>query len=166
MKNLFIPALSLFLFMNSVYAIEKASEERLDDVARRGVHVMPFDLELTTHVFSKSPTGGIQKVIVKDPKNTQQIKLIREHLAQISCQFQQGNFSNPAKIHGDAIPGLNDLKKATPTQINIVYEDLPNGAKITYSTDIPLLISAIHQWFDAQLSDHARHAISGHSQHH
>ncbi|MCK5729239.1 MAG: aspartate carbamoyltransferase [Methylococcales bacterium] len=165
MKNLFISALSILLFMSSTYAVEKASEARLDEVVRRGVHVMPFDLELTTHVFSKLPTGGIQKVIVKNPKNIQQIKLIREHLAQISCQFQQGNFSNPAKIHGNAMAGLKDLKKATPNQIKIVYKELPNGAKITYSTEIPLLTSAIHQWFDAQLSDHARHAISGHPHH-
>jgi hypothetical protein len=30
---------------------------------------------------------------------------------------------------------------------------------------VPIIITAIHQWFDAQLNDHARHAISGHSSH-
>jgi hypothetical protein len=33
------------------------------------------------------------------------------------------------------------------------------GAQIGYSTDDPSLINTIHQWFDAQLSDHARHAV-------
>ncbi len=58
MKHLFTPILSILLIMSPVYAGEKAGEERLDEVVRRGGHVMPFDLELTTHVFSKSAKGG------------------------------------------------------------------------------------------------------------
>ncbi len=63
------------------------------------------------------------------------------------------------------MPGLDELRKAKPGQIDVVYKELPNGAEINYSTDSPVFINAIHQWFDAQLSDHARHAISGHSNH-
>lgn len=147
------------------HAVEKANEQQLNEVVQHGSHVMPFNLEQTTHVFSKTPTGGVQQVIVKDPANAEQIKLIREHLTKISHEFQQGDFSNPAKIHGDTMPGLEELRKAKPNQIDIVYKELPNGAEINYSTDIPVLINAIHQWFDAQLSDHARHAISGHAIH-
>ena len=147
------------------YAAEKASEQRLDEIAQRGSHVMPFNLEQTTHIFSKTTNGGVQQVLVNDPANVEQIKLIREHLTKIAHEFQQGDFSNPAKIHGDTMPGLEELRKAKPNQIDIVYKELPNGAEINYSTDIPDLIKAIHQWFDAQLSDHARHAISEHSNH-
>ena len=46
------------------HAVEKASEQRLDEVVQRGSHVMPFDLEQTTHVFSKTEQGGVQQVIV------------------------------------------------------------------------------------------------------
>jgi hypothetical protein len=46
-----------------------------------------------------------------------------------------------------------------------VCKELPNGAEIDYSTDNAKLIEAIHKWFDAQLSDHARHAIPGHDIH-
>ena len=165
MKYLFTLILSILLITSPVYAVEKASEERLDEVAQRGVHVMSFDLETTTHVFSKTAQGGVQEVIVKNPDNFEQIKLIREHLTKISYEFQQGNFADPAKIHGDSMPGLRELRKAKINQINIVYKDLPDGARISYSTDEPTLITAIHQWFEAQLSDHARHAISGHSNH-
>jgi hypothetical protein len=147
------------------HAAEKASERRLDEVVQRGSHVMPFNLEQTTHIFTKTEKGGVQQVIVKDPANAEQIKLIREHLTKISHEFQKGDFSNPAKIHGDTMPGLDELRKAKPNQINIVYKALPNGAEINYTTDTPALIKAIHQWFDAQLSDHAHHAISGHSSH-
>ena len=153
------------LLTTSAYSAEKASEQRLDEVVQRGSHVMPFNLEQTTHVFSKTEKGGVQQVVVKDPANTEQIKLIREHLTKISHEFQQGDFSNPAKIHGESMPGLDELRKAKSGQINIVYKELPDGAEIDYSTELPVLINAIHQWFDAQLSDHARHAISGHSNH-
>ncbi|MEI6708183.1 MAG: hypothetical protein WCK96_13740 [Methylococcales bacterium] len=44
-----------------VHAVEKASEQRLDEVVERGSHVMPFDLEQTTHVFSKTEQGGCNK---------------------------------------------------------------------------------------------------------
>lgn len=164
MKQLFMMILSL-LVINSCYAVEKASEKRLDEVAQRGVHVMPFDLELTTHVFSKTAKGGVQKVIVNNLENTDQIRLIREHLTKVSDEFQQANYSDPAKIHGENMPGLDMLRNAKAGQVSILYKNLPNGAGITYVTDKATLITAIHQWFDAQLSDHARHAISGHSHH-
>ena len=166
MKKLtLVSALIIFLVSLPIHAVEKANEQRLDEVVQRGSKVMPFNLEQTTHIFSKTTNGGVQQVLVNDPANVEQIKLIREHLTKIAHEFQQGDFSNPAKIHGDTMPGLEELRKAKPNQIDIVYKELPNGAEINYSTDIPDLIKAIHQWFDAQLSDHARHAISEHSNH-
>ncbi len=165
MKRL-IASLSAALFIVvSAQAVEKASDDRLDEVMQRGSQVMPFNLEQTTHVFSKTEKGGLQQVIVKDSSNAEQIKLIREHLSKISKEFMQGDFSNPAKIHGEDMPGLAELKAANPGQIKIVYKELPNGAEVDYSTDVPKLIEAIHKWFDAQLSDHSRHAIPGHPHH-
>jgi hypothetical protein len=149
----------------SAQAAEKATEERLDEVAKRSVYVMPFSLEQTTHVFSKTEKGGLQQVIAKDAANAEQIKLIREHLSKISQEFMRGDFSDPAKIHGEDMPGLSELKAAPPGQIKVVYKELPDGAEINYSTDDPKLIKAIHKWFDAQLSDHARHAVPDHPHH-
>jgi len=159
MKPLFTMLLTL-LITNPSYAVEKASEKRLDEVAQRGANVMPFDLELTTHIFTKTPKGGIQQVIVKNRKNTQQLKLIRQHLTKISNEFKQGDFSGPAKIHGKSMPGLNALSKAKQDQIKIVYKDLVDGAEITFSSNESAIIKAIHHYFDAQLRDHARHTVS------
>ena len=170
MNKLFIASFLLALFIATpIHALEKADEQRLDEVAERGSHVMPFDLEKTTHIFSKTDTGGIQQVIAKDKSDTEQINLIRSHLSAIAKEFKQGNFSNPEKIHGTTMPGLAELKAAKVGQINIVYKELSDGAEITYSTHIEKLKLAIHQWFDAQLSDHARHAVPDHlhdSSHH
>lgn len=151
-----------WLITTPVFAAEPASEQRLDEVAERGSHVMLFDLEKTTHIFSKMDTGGIQQVIAKNQSDSEQISLIRLHLSQITQEFQRGDFSNPEKIHGATMPGLAELRAAKPGQIKIAYKELPDGAEITYATHIEKLKLAIHQWFDAQLSDHARHAVPGH----
>lgn len=146
--------------------MEKTDEKRLDEVAQRGTHVMPFDLEKTMHVFSRTAEGGLQQVVVKDRSDTKQIRLIRAHLSEISRDFKRGDFSEPEQIHGESMPGLAELKSAKPGQIKIEYAELPDGAQISYSTQSLKLINAIHQWFDAQLSDHARHAVPGHTHQH
>ena len=155
----------LALISTNVLA-EKASEARLDEVVARGVHVMPFDLEKTLHIFSKVENGGVQQVIAKDKNDTAQITLIRQHLSKFASEFNQGNFSNPVKIHGENMSGLQVLKNAPKGTLSIIYKTLPDGAQINYSSEVPDLVTAIHQFFEAQLSDHARHAVSGHANHH
>lgn len=158
-------ALLIVIYANTVPAVNKATEDRLDEVARKGRQVMPFNLEQTLHVFSKTEKGGLQQVISKDPLNKAQIALIHEHLGKIAEDFEQGDFSDPKKIHGEDMPGLKALQNAKPGEISIQYQNLDNGAEILYSTDNPELVGAIHQWFDAQLSDHARHATMHHRMH-
>ncbi|WP_428353337.1 hypothetical protein [Methyloprofundus sp.] len=110
-------------------------------------------------------SGFVQQVIAKDPENEQQIKLIREHLGKIARDFKQADFSDPEKIHGKDMPGLEALRSARPGEITIEYRETPKGAEIIYMTKDPDLITAIHQWFDAQLRDHDRHATMHRSHH-
>jgi len=143
-----------------VQAIPPFDPARLDEVQERGSHVMPFDLEKTLHIFNKTDTGGIQQVIAKDVADTEQIGLARSHLAQLAAGFAKGDFSGPRRIHGDDMPGLKALASAAGT-VSFVYRDLPNGAEIEYRTEDKQMIAAVHSYFDAQLSDHARHAVPG-----
>jgi hypothetical protein len=139
-------------------------QTRQRDVAARGSKVMPFDLEQTTHVFQKLEDGGLQKVVAKDPSNKMQIALIQAHLREESARFRKGDFSDPAKIHGENMPGLAELKSGAG-KFDVVYAPLPDGAQIRYTTKDPALLMAIHHWFDAQLSDHGRHASGPDHQH-
>ena len=150
-----LAALTMLLLAGPAQSFEKANKARQEEIERRGAQVMPFSLERTLHIFTKTKSGGVQQVVVKDSSDTRQIALIREHLNKISKEFAQGNFSDPANIHGNDMPGLSGLEKARPGQLRITYKDLPNGAQIEYSSDNPDLIDAIHRWFDAQLADHA-----------
>ena len=147
--------LMLLILAGLTQASENTSKARQEEVTKRGAHVMSFSLERTVHIFAKTKSGGIQQVIIKDKADSHQITLIRKHLSNIAKEFAQGNFSDPAKIHGKDMPGLAELEKARPDQLRIVYKKLAKGAQIEYSSDNSGLIDAIHRWFDAQLADHA-----------
>jgi len=122
-----------------------------------GQHVMPFSLEATLHVFEMTREGGIQDVVVREPGNQEQIDLIRQHLQEEASMFARGDFSDPASLHGADMPGLAELT-AGASRMQVVYSELPDGARITYSTSDPDLVTAIHRWFGAQLSDHGTDA--------
>ncbi len=140
--------------------------QRQAEVAKLGADVMPFSLKATTHVFTKTKDGGTQRVIAKDESNATQVRLVREHLRLIQKQFQVGDFSGPSHIHGDEMSGLAQLKAAKPGQISIAYMDVARGGELSFRTTEPSLVSALHAWLDAQVSDHGADAIEGHAHHH
>jgi hypothetical protein len=126
---------------------------------------MPFSLNATTHIFTKTAGGGIQQVVAKNPEDAPQVQLIRQHLQDIQLRFLKGDFSGPAHIHGQDMPGLADLKAAKPGQIAITYKNVEGGAQLAFKTSDPALIAALHQWFDAQLSGHGKDAMEGDAHH-
>jgi hypothetical protein len=134
--------------------------DRQHEVADRGRTVMPFDLDRTTHRFAKSDTGGVQTVVADDPADDEQIALVRQHLRSEADRFRGGDFSDPTRIHGDDMPGLQALRSSAG-RIAIGYEDTVDGGRITYTTQEPALVAALHAWFDAQVDDHGEHAEHG-----
>ena len=141
-------------------ALASQEETRQEEIAEKGAQVMPFDLEETTHIFEKTQTGGLQKVVADDPNDAEQVALIREHLEEEAAAFRRGDLSDPSQIHGEEMPGLKELE-AGAKKMDIRYSDLPDGAKIEYQTSEPALVAALHDWFDAQVSDHGDHAKDG-----
>jgi hypothetical protein len=142
---------------------QMANEQRQATVSQLGKDVMPFDLAATTHIFAKTSKGGTQQVVTKKSKDTSQVKLARQHLQEIREQFLKGDFSGPSHIHGQDMPGLADLKTAKSGQISIDYQDIQGGGQLTYNTADASLVTALHKWFDAQLSDHGKDAKEGHA---
>src|SRR4051812_17034653 len=143
-----------------------ADAERQAEVAQRGAEVMPFNIKATTHIFTSSDDGGSQRVVAKDPSDEVQIRLIQTHLREIQAELRRGNFSAPARIHGADMPGLSQLGAAKPGQISIAYRDVDGGGELIFRSSDPGLVSALHVWFDAQLSDHGNDAMNGHMAHH
>ena len=134
-------------------------ETRQAHIHHMGHHVMPFDLNRTTHVFQMTQTGGILRVVVKDPKDTKQIELVRQHLQHEAARFQKGDFFDPATLHGQNMPGIRELA-ADPSHFRVRYTSLATGAQLTFSSRDMRLITAIHRWFGAQLSEHGADATS------
>jgi hypothetical protein len=64
------------------------------------------------------------------------------------------------------MPGLAELNAAPKGKLRIDFREVPAGAELSYSTSDPALVEALHQWFDAQLSDHGTAAMAGHPHHH
>ena len=129
---------------------------RLAEVAAKGAEVMPFDLERTTHIFEKRDNGGLQQV-VSDDGDAAQVELIRAHLAEEVERFGKGDFHDPQMIHGENMAGLHQLITGYQ-HITLEYSDIENGAQILYTTDNADMVTALHSWFDAQVSDHGAHA--------
>lgn len=129
-----------------------------EHVHGHGHEVMPFDLGKTVHVFRMTQDGGIQKVVVRgDAPEPGQVHLIQQHLQMEAGEFQKGNFADPAHLHGAAMPGLQELQEGA-SRMQITYAALPDGAEIRFRTKDIRLVTAVHRWFGAQLSEHGADA--------
>jgi len=136
-----IAALALF---NGGGAIAQTQQEHVHDMSHG---VMPFDMKRTVHVFKMSESGGIQRVVVRD----------RSDAGQITGRFQRGDYSDPANLHGATMPGLIELQQGAE-RVRVTYSDLPDGAEIIFETLDVHMLTAIHRWFGAQLSEHGADA--------
>ncbi len=134
-----------------------STTSRQDQVEARGAAMMPFDQRRTTHVFRATATGGVQRVIAKDARDSEQITLARQHLQKEASRFRAGDFSDPMAIHGMKMPGLDALRRGS-SRVQVSYRAIPRGAQISYRTAEPGLVAALHDWFDAQLMDHGANA--------
>jgi hypothetical protein len=117
---------------------------------------MPFDMSKTLHIFKMTVWGGVESVVARDG-DREQVVLIRQHLKNESEKFQRGNYSDPARLHGADMPGLRELR-ANASHVKVSYSELPAGARIVFETQDLQLLTAIHRWFGAQLSEHGADA--------
>jgi hypothetical protein len=115
---------------------------------------MPFDLDATVHTFTKTDTGGVEQVVANAPDDQRNITSIWEHLSKEADKFAKGDYGDPATIHGANMPGLQQLQ-AGAVRVHVRYEQVTSGARITYSSTDPAMVTALHAWFDAQNHDHA-----------
>lgn len=133
--------------------------QRQQMIHSRSHMVMPFDMNKVTHYFIKTDNGGILMIKAKDPKDTLQISLIRDHLNKEKGLFSEADFKDPKTLHGMNMPGLKALS-GSEGKFNVNYKKLSDGAKLTFASKDPTVIDAIHVWFDAQLRDHGSDAKS------
>ena len=145
---------AILLLLSNSAALAQTPQEHVHHMAHS---VMPFDMSKTIHIFKMTESGGVQRVVTRDADDTQQITLIQQHLKYEAMKLRHGDYSDPAMLHGADMPGLKDLQ-AGATGIKVSYAMLPSGAEITFETADLHLLTAIHRWFGAQLSEHGADA--------
>jgi len=145
--------------------VQAADARRQAEVVQRGADVMPSSVKASTHVFTKTPDGGIQRVVAKNANDAATAKSVRLHLEEIRQAFLAGDFAGPAHIHGEDMPGLATLRAAKPGQVTIDYREVRGGGELVFRSADAAVVAALHQWFEAQLSDHGSDAMEGHARH-
>lgn len=130
-----------------------------EHVHQHGHEVMPFALAKTVHVFRMTDDGGVQSVVWRGegPPDREQVHMIQMHLQMEAEAFRHGDYGDPAHLHGDTMPGLRELQ-AGAARVAITYRPLPDGAEIRFRTRDVHLVTAVHRWFGAQLSEHGADA--------
>jgi hypothetical protein len=166
MKHYLLLFIGLLLFSTTTTALEKASPKQTGDVHQRVQQAVPYALDQTLQTFSKTVHGGVLHVVAKSADNTRQIKLIQDYLLKMANDFRKGDFSETERMHGANMPGLAQLKMAETDDIKYEYKALANGAQIHFSTEYPQYDQALHEWLEAQMSDHVNYVIPEHLQHH
>ena len=133
------------------------SVDRQEMIHMNGMSVMPFDLDKTQHVFKKTDTGGTQDVVVKSLSDTANLAMIRMHLKMEAENFAKGDYSDPAGLHGEDMPGIKVLERSY-SKMNVKYSEIENGARVDFSSTDSEAVAGLHMWFDAQMSDHGKDA--------
>ena len=152
-----MPRVKTSVLVLALVAATALADTRQEHVHEMSGHVMPFDMTKMTHVFVMTERGGVQKVTAKDARDQAQVALIRQHLRHEYENFSRGNYADPATLHGASMLGLADLQ-AGARKITVRYAALPDGAELTFETRDLHLLTAIHRWFGAQLSEHGADA--------
>ncbi len=119
--------------------------------------VMPLDMAMTMHRFKMTESGGVERVLVKDRGAADQVNLLQQHVREEADRFQHGNYLDPATQHDAEMPGLKELQLGAQ-RVKVSYTALADGAEITFESTDPHLVSAIHRWFGAQLSERGANA--------
>ena len=152
----FIAGLMAFALANAVTSLQ-AQPTAQEHVHQMSHNVMPFDITQALHFFKMTEEGGVMRVITRSQRDSDQVVLIQRHLQHEGERFQKGDYSDPAKLHGASMPGLKDLQEGA-SKIRVTYKSLPDGAELTFETKDIHLLTAIHRWFGAQLSEHGADA--------
>jgi len=122
-------------------------------VDKRGDEAMGFSHETNTHHFLLFKDGGAIRILPNDPNDTDDLKMVRDHLKMITGMFSKGDFHLPMFIHDTTVPGTQMMKKLR-TAITYRYEELPNGAQVRMATTDPKALEAIYNFLRFQIKDH------------
>lgn len=124
-------------------------------VQARGKVAMGVDQYTSTHRFDALPDGG-RIELQRDVDDPAGIATIREHLQDIAKAFGKGDFTTPAYVHMQSVPGA-PVMAARRALITYAFTPLPRGGALRITTTDPEAVAAIAQFMAFQRMDHRAH---------
>jgi hypothetical protein len=118
----------------------------------RGRTAMGVDQYTSTHHFDALPDGG-RIELQRNAEDTAGTAQIRAHIHQIARAFEAGDFSTPAMVHMQSVPGAKTMA-ARRSKISYEVQDLPRGAELRIRTADPDALRAIHEFMAFQRGEH------------
>jgi hypothetical protein len=118
----------------------------------RGHEAMGVDQYTSTHLFDATPDGG-RIELQRDEDDATGVATIRQHLQEIAASFAAGDFSVPAFVHGEEVPGTA-VMAARRDHITYTYRDLPRGGEVRITTTDAEALRAVHEFMEYQRQDH------------
>jgi hypothetical protein len=107
-----------------------------------------FTVGSVRETFVSTPNGGIEDAVVTRP-SPHAVHRLRAQTRQRAAAFARGTFVDPTNPHGDLVPGLREMRRQW-NRLRVTYQNLPMGARIRYTTNDPVMVEALHQWFAAR----------------
>jgi len=119
---------------------------------KRGMRAMGVDQYTSTHRFDALPDGG-RIELQRDVDDPAGVAQIRGHLQEIAKAFAAGDFTTPAFVHMQDVPGTK-VMAAKHGVISYTYRELPRGGEVRIVTKDPQALEAIHEFMAFQRQDH------------
>ena len=135
-------------------------DSSLGAMQMRGRMVMGVDQYSSTHRFEALEDGG-RIELVRNPDDSAGVAVIRDHLRGIASAFGSGDFSAPAAVHLQQVPGAG-VMAARREAIRYTYRDLPRGGEVRMVTHDPAALAAIHEVLAFQQREHRTPDGGGH----
>ncbi len=118
----------------------------------RGKQAMGVDQYTSTHHFDDMADGG-RIELQRDVDDPVGVVQIRAHLQEIASAFKGGDFTTPAFVHMQSVPGAN-IMASKRAMITYTFSALPRGGQLLIVSKDPSAIAAIHEFLAFQRMDH------------
>jgi hypothetical protein len=128
---------------------------------QRGKMVMGVDQYTSAHRFDDLPDGG-RIVLTRSPLDTNGVRTIRAHLADIAQAFAAGDFGHTMAVHQHELPGTAVMREHRAA-IAYRVDTLPGGGAVRITTRDTTVVRAIHEFLAAQRGEHHAGGATGDS---
>ena len=122
----------------------------------RGQDVMGVDQFTSVHRFDALADGG-RIELQRDRDDSLGTATIRLHLRSIARAFAAGDFTAPARVHLETVPGVPVMRERRAA-IRYDVSDLPRGAELRIRSADAVAIEAIHRVLAYQRREHRTEA--------